>query len=193
LKADKKRWNNRYINGQTGWDIGYPSTPLKEYIDTLDDKKLKILIPGCGNAYEAEYLLEQGFADVTVIDIAAFALKGFSERVPSFSKKKLINGNFFEHEGSYDLILEQTFFCALNPELRNDYGKKIHQLLKQNGKLVGVLFNFPLTEKGPPFGGKAEEYCGYFEKKFEIISMTPCQNSIKPRMGKELWVEMKKA
>lgn len=192
MTLDKKFWNERYINSQMGWDIGYTSTPLKEFIDTLEDKSIRILIPGCGNAYEAEYLHQQGFENVFVIDIAPLALEGFSERVPEFPKNHLILGDFFELEAQYDLILEQTFFCALNPELRSSYAEKMHELLAPNGKLAGVMFNFPLTEKGPPFGGSAEEYRGYFESGFEIISLKPCENSIEPRQGKELWVELLK-
>ncbi|MDX1544111.1 MAG: SAM-dependent methyltransferase, partial [Christiangramia sp.] len=44
-------WSTRYRDNRTGWDIGYISTPLKEYIDQLEDKELKILIPGAGNSY----------------------------------------------------------------------------------------------------------------------------------------------
>ena len=54
----------------TGWDIGGPSTPLVKYFDQLADKQRKILIPGAGNAYEAEYLWAQGFSNVHVLDIA---------------------------------------------------------------------------------------------------------------------------
>ncbi|SHI83533.1 Thiopurine S-methyltransferase (TPMT) [Algibacter luteus] len=49
-------WTQRYNERQTGWDVGKPTTPLKTYIDQLKNKSLKILIPGAGNAYEAEYL-----------------------------------------------------------------------------------------------------------------------------------------
>ena len=35
---DKFFWNNRYHEKKTGWDIGHPSTPIKEYIDQLRDK-----------------------------------------------------------------------------------------------------------------------------------------------------------
>lgn len=190
MNLDKDFWNNRYVGNQTGWDLGAPSTPLKEYIDTLEDKSIRILIPGCGNAYEAEYLHQQGFENVFVIDIAPLALEGFSKRVPSFPKDHLIEGDFFHHQAVYELILEQTFFCALNPELRLNYAKKMHQLLAPKGKLVGVMFCFELTEKGPPFGGSAKEYEGYFGELFEIKSMAPCKNSIKPRLGSELWVEL---
>ena len=151
---------------------------------------MRILIPGCGNAYEAEYLHEQGFKNVFVIDIAPLALEGFKKRAPHFPKDQLFCGDFFEHEGQYDLILEQTFFCALNPELRSNYAKKMHELLAPKGKLAGVMFCFELTKKGPPFGGSAEEYEGYFGDLFEIATMKPCENSIKPRQGNELWVEL---
>ena len=192
MNLDKDFWNNRYINKQMGWDIGYPSTPLKEFVDTLEDKSMRILIPGCGNAYEAEYLNEQGFTNVFVIDIAPLALEGFSERVPQFPKEHLILGDFFEHQAEYDLILEQTFFCALNPELRSNYAKKMNELLAPKGKLAGVMFCFPLSEKGPPFGGSREEYLDYFEPYFTISTLEPCRNSIEPRMGIELWVELVK-
>ncbi len=192
MQLDKDFWNNRYLSNQTGWDIGYPSTPLKEFIDTLKDKTIHVLIPGGGNAYEAEYLHQQGFENVFVIDLASQALKGFSERVPAFPKNHLILGDFFEHHGGYDLILEQTFFCALNPELRSAYAKKMHELLNLNGKLAGVMFNVPKYKDHPPYGGNAEEYRTYFRSKFEIISMAACKNSIEPRLGSELWVELLK-
>lgn len=192
MNLDKDFWNRRYAENETGWDLGAPSRPLKEYIDTLTDKSMRILIPGCGKAYEAEYLHQLGFKNVFVIDLAPLALDQFSKRVPSFPKKHLIVGNFFEHQAEYDLILEQTFFCALNPKMRTDYAKKMHELLAPNGKLAGVMFCFELTEQGPPFGGSAKEYEGYFGSKFSIERMEPCLNSIAPRLGRELWVEMVK-
>ena len=186
---DASFWNDRYLNEQTGWDIGYPSTPIKEYIDTLQNKGLQILIPGAGNAYEAEYLHQQGFKNVHVLDIAEQAIERFRKRVPGFPQEHLIKQNFFEHNGEYDLIIEQTFFCALPPEMRQDHSDKMNELLKENGTLVGVMFNFPLTESGPPFGGSEEEYRGYFQQNFRSVNIKPCLNSIGPRQGSEYWVE----
>ena len=188
---EKSFWSTRYENQTTGWDIGYPSTPIKEYIDQLNDKDLKILIPGAGNAYEAEYLFKQGFTNVFILDISPIPLSEFSKRVPNFPKDQLIEGNFFEHEGQYDLILEQTFFCSFPPlpETRKSYAQKMSQLLKKGGKLVGLWFSFPLTGdlNKRPFGGSKEEYLGYFEPYFDMKSMEPCHNSIPPRMGNELF------
>ena len=53
MVLDRAYWNNRYKEKRTGWDIGYASTPLVKYFKRLTDKVTRILIPGCGNAYEA--------------------------------------------------------------------------------------------------------------------------------------------
>ncbi|MFY7944514.1 MAG: SAM-dependent methyltransferase, partial [Crocinitomicaceae bacterium] len=101
---NQKYWSERYENNETGWDVGSPSTPLKEYIDQLIDKNLKILIPGCGNAYEAEYLFNLGFKNVFVIDLSPIPLNNLKKRIPDFPDSNLIEGDFFGHVGSYDLI-----------------------------------------------------------------------------------------
>ncbi len=124
-KTEEQYWSQRYLDNSTGWDIGYASTPLVEYIDQRKDKNIRILIPGAGNAYEAEYLFQQGFSNVFVLDIAELPLKALKKRVPDFPIAQLLNEDFFEHEGTYDLILEQTFFCSFEPtkENRSSYAK----------------------------------------------------------------------
>ena len=117
MLLDEKFWNSRYQDQNTGWDLGIISTPLKEYFDQLNNKNLKILIPGGGNSYEAEYLHNKGFTNVYVVDLSKTALENLQKRIPSFPKEHLIHANFFELEETFDLIIEQTFFCALNPEL----------------------------------------------------------------------------
>ena len=41
-------WEKRYTDDDTGWDIGTVSTPIKRFVDSLENRDLKILIPGCG-------------------------------------------------------------------------------------------------------------------------------------------------
>ena len=193
---EEKFWSNRYEEERTGWDIGYPSTPLKAYIDQLEDKNIKILIPGAGNAHEASYLFEQGFKNIDILDISKHPLKAFQVTHPDFPANQLINANFFEYKGNYDLIFEQTFFCSFPPlkENRKAYSKQMSSLLNENGKLVGLWFTFPLTgdmEKRP-FGGTKEEYLGYFEPYFDVLVLEDCHNSIPPRAGNELFGIFKK-
>lgn len=189
--STKEYWSQRYKDAQTAWDIGSPSTPIKEYIDQLTDKNLKILIPGAGNAYEAEYLIEKGFANVYILDISEIPLKEFQQRNPEFPSENLLCDDFFNHTETYDLIFEQTFFCSFPPlpKTRKQYAKHMAKLLHTNGKLVGLWFNFPLTNdfEKRPFGGSKDEYLSYFKPYFTIKTLKNAHNSIPPRAGNELF------
>lgn len=191
-KQTEEYWTNRYNTDNVGWDIGFPSEPIKAYIDQLENKHTRILIPGAGNAYEAEYLLQSGFKNVFVLDISEVPLKKFKSRNPSFPDENLIQDDFFNHAGKYDLILEQTFFCSFPPttENRAAYFKQMAELLYDQGKLAGVWFDFPKIEGdmiNRPFGGNMEEYIEYLKPYFEIHTLASCYNSIEPRKGKELF------
>ena len=192
ILLNKAYWNKRYANNKIGWDIGSISTPIKEYFDQLTDRSLKILIPGAGNAYEAEYLISLGFSNVHVLDISEGAITSFSSRVVGFPKSQLHNEDFFEHSNTYDLIIEQTFFCAISRTLRKSYVDKCYGLLKGGGKLVGLLWNHEFDIKEPPYGGSKSEYRSLFQPPFNIEIMEEAYNSIKPRAGRELFVKLTK-
>lgn len=190
-EEEKKYWSQRYAEDRTGWDLGEVSTPLKYYIDQLEHKGIEILIPGAGNAYEAEYLFSNGFKHVTVLDIASEPLELFSQKYPNFPKAQLIEGDFFTHKGIYDLILEQTFFCSFvpKPETRHLYARKMHELLKPDGKLVGLWFDIPLKgdlEKRP-FGGSKTEYLSYLSPLFKVKTFEKAYNSVPSRIDIELF------
>jgi len=187
MKLTKEYWENRYQQNETGWDVGEITTPLKEYFNQLSDKNIKILIPGGGNSYELEYLLNLGFTEVYVVDIVKKPLENIQKRIPTVASDLLIHGDFFEIEDSFDLIIEQTFFCALSPELRPDYVQKTHSILNTNGKVIGLLFQFPLTKQGPPYGGSKTEYEKLFANHFTIKILETAYNSIKPRENNELF------
>lgn len=183
---DKQFWENNYQTGRTGWDMGVVSPPLKGYIDQLTHKKVRILIPGAGNSYEASYLLEKGFEDITVLDIAPTVIQRLKQKSDNTQDRlHVIEEDFFKHNGSYDLILEQTFFCALDPERRMDYARHTNDLLNKKGKLSGVLFNTTFDFGPPPFGGYVEEYKKLFEPYYHFDTWEPCYNSFSKRAGSE--------
>lgn len=182
---DAAYWNNRYRQNQTGWDIGSCSTPLQQYMLSVTDKNSSILIPGCGNAYEAAFLLQAGFTNITLLDISVVLTAELKKKFTP-DQVNIITADFFEHKGQYDLILEQTFFCALHPSQRPAYIKQMNHLLKPGGKLVGVLFSKEFSD-GPPFGGTKEEYKQLMGPPFSIKKMELCYNSIQPRSGTELF------
>lgn len=184
-------WDNRYTEKSFGWDIGYPSPALIEFIGSFS-KDSRILIPGCGHGYEGEWLWKNGYENITLLDFSRTAKENFLKRIPEFEEARFAIGDFFEHQGEYDVILEQTFYCALPPSKRDDYVSHMKSLLKPGGVLAGLLFTFPLTEQGPPFGGSMEEYEMRFEKHFEILHLEAARNSIKPRDGKEAFFQVRK-
>lgn len=192
FQFDEAYWTQRYQQHQTGWDLGQVSPPLRAYLDQLRDKELTILIPGSGNSYEAAYLYNIGFKKVCIVDISKAPLKHFAMKNPQFPEKQILNVDFFDLQGRYDLILEQTFFCALSPDLRTRYAEKVLTLLRPGGKLVGVLFDDPLYDDHPPFGGNREEYLHYFLPRFHVRKFERCYNSVKPRMGRELFMILEK-
>jgi methyl halide transferase len=189
-RMDAQYWTNKYINKETGWDTGSATLPIKQYLDQLENKNLSILFPGAGNAYEAAYANETGFENVYILDISPAPIENFIQEYPNFAHNQIYVKDFFSHKNKYDLIIEQTFFCALPPSQRENYAMHMKSLLNPGGKLVGVLFNRNFEKQGPPFGGTKEEYLSYFEPLFDVEVMETCYNSIKPRAGKELFIKL---
>ena len=123
------------------------------------------------------------------MDFARLPLDNFAKRYPSFPKAHLLQADFFGLDPAqyqFDYIIEQTFFCAIDPSRRSDYAKQMQKLLKPTGKLVGLLLDKHF-ESNPPFGGDKQEYETLFQQFFTIDTLAPCYNSIKPRQGSELF------
>lgn len=180
-------WSNRYRQDDDPWSIGRISEPLKAYIDQLGNKNIHILIPGCGNAYEAEYLLQQGFQHITLVDISETLVASLRDKFKNEKRIRIMYADFFELEEHFDLILEQTFLCAIDPSLRKRYAAKMNELLNPGGKLAGVLFDRAFDD-GPPFSGSKEEYRALLSPYFRIKTLETCYNSIDRRAGTEVFL-----
>ena len=190
---DAAYWQARYATpGRDGWDAGRITPPQQAYFDQLAvESQPRILIPGAGRAYEAEYLHRAGFRHVVVADLAPEPLAEFAARVPDFPKENLWQADFFTlgQAASFDLIIEQTFFCAQPPTLRPAYAQQCAHLLRPGGKLVGLLFDTEFAAATePPFGGTRAEYAGYFEPYFRFIHFDTAHNSLRARAGRELFI-----
>lgn len=189
---NKSYWEDRYAQKEDFWNAKTITTPLKAYIDQLNDKTLRVLVPGVGHGHELVYLQQQGFTQSKGLDLTTIAFEETMKHEPSVSKDQVIVSDFFAHEGTYDLIIEQTFFCSLPIAKRKDYVQKMHGLLRPEGKLVGLLFDTDFDKPYPPFGGTKDEYLALFEPYFTIEVMERAFNSIKPRQDRELFIILKK-
>ena len=163
MDLSKEYWDQRYVDLETGWDVGHLTTPLKEYFDQISNKKLRLLVPGSGNGHEAEYLHKNEFINIFVLDYSKTALTNFKNRVPDFPVNQIFDMDFFELSAEFDVIIEQTFFCAIDIDKRKSYVKKMHELLSEKGKLVGLFFDDKFDNNHPPFGSSKSQYLKLLE------------------------------
>ena len=194
---DAAYWQARYATpGRDRWEAGRTTPPLRAYFEQLAVlPQPRILIPGAGRAHEAEYLHQLGFRQVIVLDLTSEPLAELAARVPDFPPKNLWQADFFDLPAgqTFDLLVEQTFFCALHPALRPAYARQCAHLLQPGGKLVGLLFDrdFPGATE-PPFGGSRAEYAAYFAPYFQFIHFETAYNSLSARAGSELFICLQK-
>lgn len=190
-ELDKPFWDLMYRNNTTGWDMGEASPAFKVYVQQISNKNAKFLIPGAGNAHEADFLLQNGFTNISIVDISSEVTRRLKDKYSNNPSISIYNEDFFTHEGQYDYIFEQTFFCALDMELRPDYVEKMAELLTSDGKLIGLLFDKEFPHH-PPFGGSKKEYEQLFEPLFKIHKMERCYHSHPARDGAELWINLQR-
>lgn len=180
-------WEQRYQNNDTPWDIGYPSPAFVNFMEGVDYKLKSILIPGAGNSYEAQWLIDHGATNVTIVDISNSIINRLKKKFEGNNAIKIINIDFFDLEGQYDFIFEQTFFCALDPSYRANYVRKMSSLLSEKGMLFGLLFNKVFEKSGPPFGGNINEYFELFATTFVYFEVDYLPISIPPRINSEIF------
>ena len=88
------------------------------------------------------------------------------------------------YNGTFDWMLEQTFFCAINPKRRSDYVEIASRVLKRRGMLAALFYETG-EEDGPPFNTSPEQVRKFFEPNFTIQHLEKTQHSIERRRGKE--------
>ena len=145
-------WEERYQQGQTGWDRGEASPNLQYWLDNQLLKPCRVLIPGCGNGHEALILASKGF-DVVTIDIAPTAVKNLQQALlDNGLDAEVIHADFFtwQREQTFDAIYEQTSLCALQLNQWQAYETCLYHWLKPKGKLFAQFMQTG-DDNGPPF------------------------------------------
>ncbi|MGE3262457.1 MAG: methyltransferase domain-containing protein [Bacteriovoracia bacterium] len=189
LSADA--WNQFYQDANTPWDL---SGPTPEFERLLEEKQIPlgavVLVPGGGRGHDAIRYAQAG-CEVDLVDFAPQALQLSLElahkaaaKVYAYRQDFFVLPTLPYHRGRYDILLEYTFFCAIDPALRPRYVEAVAQLLKPGGLLVGLFFPLESEKEGPPFLVSREEVENLFRPYFELKIEAP-QRSVKPRAGRE--------
>jgi SAM-dependent methyltransferase len=182
-------WEGIYLEDDAGWDLGEATPIFDSMADSISPGKVCII--GCGRGYDAIMFAQKGF-EVTAIDFAPSAINA----VKDLARKAKLAVNTIENDiftlapvyaNTYDFIIEQTCFCAINPARRSEYETVVNQLLKPGGKLIGLWFPLDklIEDGGPPWGTTVEEVKSIFKDGWKIEKEEFPDLSIGPRKGRE--------
>ena len=168
---DAAYWENRYRRHDTGWDQGGSSPGLVDFLKEQRIEGRSVLVPGCGRGHDARALSRAG-CEVVGIDLARSAVREAARLARSESlPARFVRGDYFTLSaalaGPYDWIFEHTFFCAVDPDLRDAYVHRAAQYLNSEGLLLGVFFQIH-SETGPPFGTTRQELIERFSPRFSL-------------------------
>jgi len=178
-------WESRYRDHTTPWDAGKVPDALRDYTKRIKSGS-RILIPGCGSAYEAGYLAENGF-DVLAIDFSPAAVELAKKNLFRFGDIVRLADFFeFDYGKPYEVIYERAFLCALPPRMWPQYAPRTAQLLRPGGELAGFFF-LRETEKGPPFGTTPEALHALLEPHFDLVEDRMATDSIPVFQDAERW------
>ena len=187
IEAEKKKvdsstpefWEDLYRRRFMPWD----SAGLPHDLEALTADiaaPARMLIPGCGAAYEARYFAEErGFA-VTAIDFSEAAVELAAATLAGV-EAEIFREDFFaladRAAGRFDLIYERAFLCSLKPKMRPDYLDACRRLLAPGGVLFGFFFVAP-NRKGPPFPIPDDELKALFRSGFDLVCECPVEDSL---------------
>lgn len=189
-------WNSRYLEKNTGWDLGRVAPP---FVHLVESGKIapysSVLIPGAGRGWEAIYLARLGY-HVTCVDFAPEAIAAARElALKEGAKVTFLLEDLFrldpEKHGVFDILLEQTCFCAIDPDRRQDYVRMAVRMIRPGGELVG-LFYVHGREGGPPWTTTAEEVRALFREDFDFLEFAITEHSVESRKGEEILARLRR-
>jgi len=188
-------WDERFAANFTPWDQGAVPPALVRWLARAPFAAgARVLIPGCGSAYEAAFLDAAGF-DVISIDIADAALARARAVLPAdVAERVLRKADFFGFAAApFDAIYERAFLCALPPRLWPAYAARCAELLQPESRLAGFFFIDPAPRqprRGPPFAMTRAELDALLAPAFECTEdqAIPSGESIAVFAGRERWM-----
>jgi SAM-dependent methyltransferase len=185
-------WNRRFRDRRIPWDAGAAPLDLENYL-TRRHPGERVLIPGCGSAYEVRTFSQRG-DDVVAIDFSAAAVEKARAELRELSNTVVL-GDFFSHDfgtEAFDIIYERAFLASLPRKLWTSYAARVAQLLRPGGHLVG-FFVYGDREGGPPFCLRADELARLLGDAFQNVEDAVVKASVPVFQGKERWQVWKRA
>lgn len=168
------------------WDYGGVPPEFNAFLERRPNLG-KILVPGCGSGYEIRAALEAG-NDATGIELSSEGAKR-ARTLLGDAASKVVTGDFFSYpfeDDKFDAVYERTFLCAISPDLRRDYIRRMNFLLKPGGLLFG-FFLYGEEPDPPPYPLKEGEEKELFEPVFELLESRASQDPLPLFAERERW------
>lgn len=182
--AGREFWDARFREGFTPWDAGRVPAALTDFL-AREQAASRVLVPGCGSGYEVAAFAAAGH-DVLAIDFSPAAVEA-ARRVLGPLAKHVVEGDFFAHAaGTFDLVYERAFLCALPRRLWTRWAARVAEVLRPGGRLAGFFF-WSDDGRGPPFGLRERELERLLAPAFERLEDAAVADSIPVFAGRERW------
>jgi SAM-dependent methyltransferase len=179
-------WDARFRDKRTPWDAASTPPDLERYL-AQEGGDGRVLIPGCGSAYEVRAFSEKGY-EVVAIDFSVAAVERAREVLGAL-QGAVVLGDFFSYDFGgrpFDLIYERAFLASLPRKMWPEYARRVGELLRPGGGLVG-FFVYGEQLRGPPFCLQEGELAGLLGDKFEKTAEAFVTSSVPVFKGKERW------
>ncbi len=187
-------WSHIYQTEEPRWDLAGPHPAFVSVLPQIKLPRSRIAVLGCGRGHDAAFFAEAGHI-VTAFDFSAEAIAAAKEKYSHIKNLTFVQADAFKVQdkfrGQFDLVVEHTFYCAVDPKRRNELMKVWRQLLIPNGFVLGIFFVMD-KRAGPPFGGSEWELRRRFEKDFRFLYWTRWHHSPPSREHRELVIYAQK-
>lgn len=191
-------WSQRYRDADTPWDKGatHPELARRLALGELAPPRrgARALVPGCGRGHDALALARAGWC-VTAIDLAPEVRSGLARKLAALGGE-FVTGDAFawRTRRRFALVYEHTFFCAIDPLLRPEWGKLVRRVLARGGRVCAIAFptNKPRAQGGPPHRMDASALRAALGPGFRIAANTPARARTPGREWMERWVELRR-
>lgn len=152
MENKKDHWNKVYETKkptEVSWYEPMPEVSLTYITDCKLEKDAAIIDIGGGDSFLAEFLLAQGFTDITVVDISEKAIERAKERLGEKADEVnwiVADVSKFQPERQYDLWHDRAVFHFLTEESQiENYLSSVKDAVKPGGFVVMGTF----SENGP--------------------------------------------
>ena len=201
--ASARFWDERFAAGFTPWDAGGVPAPFTRWLHALGPGRgRRVLVPGCGAAYEVAAFDAAGFV-VTAIDYAAAAVaQARTVLGAALADRTLRQADFFDLDAEpfadpFDLVYERAFLAALPPALWPRWAARVGEVLVADGLLAGLFVvepALPSPRRGPPFVTTLAELHALLDGAFVLdaeAAVAPSE-SLPVFAGRERWIDWRR-